>query len=109
MTTRTPLLEPALITVLGYARKGWPVFPVHTENGVGCSCRQADCDRPGKHPRTRNGLLDASTDETQIGAWSQKHPGCNWGVTPGPRSGFFVMDIDPGGEQALTAWESQYG
>jgi len=109
MTERTPLLDSTLVTVLCYARKGWPVFPVHTENGDGCSCGKADCDRAGKHPWTVHGLLDASTDETQIRAWSQKHPGCNWAFTPGPRSGVFVMDIDPGGEQALAEWEKEHG
>jgi Protein of unknown function (DUF3987)/Bifunctional DNA primase/polymerase, N-terminal/Primase C terminal 1 (PriCT-1) len=109
MTERTPVLDPALVTVLGYAQRGWGVFPVHTEDEHGCSCRQANCDRPGKHPKTEHGLLDASTDETQIKAWSQKHPGCNWGITPGPRSGVFVMDIDPGGEQALADWKKEYG
>ena len=117
MTTVTPELLPhrasltasALNDVLGYARRGWPVFPVHTENGNGCSCGRADCDRPGKHPRTMHGLLDAATDEAQIRAWEQKWPGCNWGITPGPGSGIFVMDIDPGGDQALNTWEKEYG
>jgi len=109
MTTRTPLLEPALITVLGYARKGWPVFPVHTENGNGCSCRQADCDRPGKHPRTEHGLKNASTNEDQIRRWAAEWPDSNWGLATGPASGLFVLDRDPGGEASLAALETEHG
>ena len=59
---RTPL-EAAL----AYGRRGWGVFPVHSIRAGRCTCGKLACERPGKHPRTRNGLTDATTDE-QIGA-----------------------------------------
>jgi hypothetical protein len=108
---RGPMLNntTATVPVLGYVRHGWPVFPVHTENGFGCSCGKADCDSPGKHPRTDNGFKDATTDEEQVRRWDAKWPGCNWGVRTGKESGLFGLDIDPGGEQTLAAWQKEHG
>ncbi len=59
------LLEAAL----AYAAEGWPVLPLHTPRGQQCSCGRADCGSVGKHPRTRNGLTDASTDPDTIREW----------------------------------------
>ena len=52
---------------LRYARRGWRVVPMHTtKNGI-CSCEQAEaCERPGKHPRTKHGVKDATTDIEQL-------------------------------------------
>lgn len=69
---QTERLESALL----YATLGWPVLPCHTPdaNGV-CDCpRREACPSPGKDPRTRNGLDDASTDEATIRRW--------WGMWP---------------------------
>lgn len=70
------------------------VFPLHTPIEGGCSCRHADCRNIGKHPRTMNGLKDATTDDEQIQRWWQGWPGANVGVACGP-SGIVVIDIDP--------------
>ncbi len=51
-----------LESALEYASNGMPVFPVHTPTGDGCSCKDSKCSGVGKHPRTRNGLKDATTD-----------------------------------------------
>ncbi len=62
-----PTNEP-LDAALAYARRGWPVLPVHSaEDGGRCTCEKGrECDSPGKHPRTRHGVKDATTDEGQI-------------------------------------------
>jgi hypothetical protein len=66
---------------LGYARRGWPVFP---------------CAPGEKHPATRHGYRDATTDEHQITAWFSC--GADWNLAiatgaPGPD----VLDIDEHG------------
>lgn len=62
---------------LSYARRGWHVFPLHSPDPErGCTCLAGrDCKSPGKHPRTRRGLKDATTDEAQISRWWQRWSG----------------------------------
>lgn len=85
-----------------YARRGWRLFPVHTTvNGV-CTCSKgANCqpDRRGKHPRTKTGLLEGTTDEAQIEQWWRRWPNANIGICTG--SGLVVVDIDSPDQDAL--------
>ena len=73
-TNRTRRLGP---TALFYARQGWPVFPL----------RAGD-----KTPATRNGLHDATVDETAIRQWWTAMPQANIGLVTGVA--FDVLDID---------------
>jgi hypothetical protein len=77
-----------LTAALAYARHGIPVLPVHTPVDGGCSCGRPECDRPGKHPRLRHGLNDASTDPRQIEMWWSRWPEANIGLRTG-----VVMDV----------------
>jgi Bifunctional DNA primase/polymerase, N-terminal len=77
-----------LTAALAYARHGIPVLPVHTPAAGGCSCGRPDCDRPGKHPRLRHGLNDASTDPRRIEMWWARWPDANIGLRTG-----VVMDV----------------
>ena len=88
---------------LAYARDlGWAVFPLHTPTGTGCSCGNVGCDNIGKHPRTPNGVKDATKVRDTIRGWWLKWPNANIGVATGRRSGVVVVDIDGiEGEQAL--------
>ena len=88
-----PLLEAAL----AYARRGWFVLPLHSPTADGCSCRKGDCNSVGKHPRTRQGVKDASSSPVIIQGWWGRWPDANIGVATGPGSGVFVLDVD--GEQ----------
>ena len=97
---------------LAYAAAGFSVFPLHTPDAEGrCSCRR-DCGRDtGKHPRTRNGLTDATTDPDRIARWWNDWPEANVGVATGSGSGVWILDIDPdkSGEATIAALEATYG
>lgn len=84
----SPLLEGALSMAVG----GWSVVPLHTPIDGTCDCRRPGCSSPAKHPRTKNGLSDATTDADQIrrwwGMWSTANIGA---VVP---DGFIVVDVD---------------
>ena len=87
---------------LAYARAGMWVLPLHTPNpGGGCSCRNRECGSVGKHPRTRNGLTDATVDLDRIESWFTMWPNANVGISCGP-SGLVVVDVDPrhGGDES---------
>lgn len=71
---------------------GWHLLPVHSWN-EGCTCGR-DCGSPGKHPRTRNGVKNATSDQSQLREWSGRWPGCNWAVRTGPESDLLVIDVD---------------
>jgi len=83
---------------LYYASIGWNVFPVYEMEGDKCSCGRTDCNSQGKHPRLRDGLTSATTDETLINGWWTVFPNANIGVRTGEISGFLVVDIDGEGE-----------
>ena len=46
-----------------------------------------DCENIGKHPMTKNGVKDATTDLDQIRKWWQRWPNANIGVATGSASG----------------------
>jgi hypothetical protein len=81
MTSPDPNLAAA---ALRYAALGWPVLPLHTPRHDGrCSCGRGECPHPGKHPRSRHGLCDASTNAARIRAWWAAWPDANVGVASG--------------------------
>jgi hypothetical protein len=74
--------ENTLRWALGYASRGWPVFPC----------------RPGsKEPATRHGFRDASTDADRIRSWWRRQPATNLAIATG-RPGPDVLDVDQHGE-----------
>jgi putative DNA primase/helicase len=126
---------------LRYAALGWPIIPVHSptpgDPAKPCSCsrvkcprigrhlchknnckyqdkhlcHQSVCESVGKHPRTKNGVHDASTDEAKIRLWWGTWVDANIGVVTGIGAGFFVLDVDPreGGDKALASLEAKHG
>lgn len=106
----TALGHDVLAAALAYARRGWPVFPLHGMRERFCTCRKADCTSPGKHPITKRGFKDASTDEETIERWWQDHPYANVGVVTGKNSGIAVIDVDGNeGEKSLADLEQRHG
>jgi hypothetical protein len=99
-----------LEAALRYAAWGWPVLPCHEPVRGHCSCGRADCSSPAKHPRTRRGLHDATTDPAQLTDWWQRWPTANVAVRTGADSGIIVLDIDRhrGGIATLAALERKH-
>jgi RecA-family ATPase len=86
--------NPLLAAALGYAERGWPVFPCHWITNERCSCgKQTGCS-PAKHPLTPDGFHGAVTDEEIIQAWWEKYPLANIGIPTGQVSGIAVVDVD---------------
>jgi len=110
MTSNGRVPESMVESALRYAELGWAVFPLHCvifggDGSVRCSCPLgASCGKDtGKHPRTRHGFKDATTDPGVIRAWWARWPDANIGIATGKVSGIFIMDIDPrhGGPASL--------
>ena len=102
---------------LYYAALGLAVLPLHapvaTSTGLRCSCGNADCGSPAKHPIARlapQGLKNASVDASIVTPWFSTS-GRNIGIATGHQSGIVVLDVDPrhGGDESLVALERQWG
>ena len=95
---------------LAYARRGWAVLPCHDPTAGGCSCAIRDCASPAKHPRTRRGLHDATTELRTVKRWWRRWPDANVGLRTGAASGLVVLDVDPahGGEASLAELVDAY-
>lgn len=82
-------IEAALL----YVELGYAVFPLHTVRNGRCTCSKGEeCRSAGKHPRTKNGVKDASTDPQQIADWWQRYPDANIGIAV--PEGVLVLDVD---------------
>lgn len=104
MTATTDDLQGVAIS---YADAGWAVLPLVWTVGGRCVCRGTGC--PGKHPLTRRGVLDATTDPDVIRSWWTRWPQANLGArVPDP---LIVVDVDPrhGGHGTVAAWEAEHG
>src|ERR1700753_3377587 len=102
----TPQFTAPLHAALHYATQGWAVVPLHTPTGRGCSCRRAECGSPGKHPRTRHGVYDATRDLDAVERFWRRWPDANVGIATGR---IVVLDIDgPAGLSGLTELERDH-
>lgn len=91
---------------LAYASSGWAIFPLHSADVGGlevvCTCGASGCTSIAKHPRTRTGVKEATTNVDQIEAWWRSWPDANIGLATGVISGIYVVDLD--GPDAIAAW-----
>lgn len=109
---------PLLAAALAYAARGLHVFPCWELVGSDCACprthrsrdAQGQCGSPGKHPRTPNGVKDATTDPAIIAGWWGRWPKAHVAIAAGA-SGLLVVDVDPrnGGDDSLADLERQHG
>lgn len=87
---------------LALAGQGLPVFQLHHPTQDGCSCGNAPCASPGKHPRTPGWQDKATTDAGQIRTWWTTSPNANIGIRTG--DGLYIVDVDgEKGQRSLTA------
>jgi len=101
---------------LAYAKRGFRVLPLHhpvqvrsrkQPGSVEYSCGDPGCGPVGKHPRTRNGLHDATADPDRLARWWQRWPNANIGLVTGELAD--VLDIDGwAGRAALRGWATQH-
>jgi hypothetical protein len=99
---------------LDHARRGLPVFPLHTAisltaGGYCCSCGRLTCTDAAKHPLSRlapSGCKSATTKEDVIRNWWDVAPQANVGIATGT---VIVLDVDPrhGGDASLAEIEKQ--
>ena len=83
-----------IAAALEYAGHRWRVFPVHSIREGRCTCRTACGRDAGKHPRTCNGVKDATTDERIIRKWWTWWPEANVAIATGRASGMWALDVD---------------
>lgn len=98
-----------LDAALFYARAGLRVFPCHGIRDGACTCGDPACARPAKHPWTRHGLHDATTEESVIIRWWGEMPLANIGLVAADIG--VVLDVDPrnGGDASLDRLIDRYG
>ena len=97
---------------LRYADLGWRAVPVFEVTNGRCACTSGKlCSRPGKHPRTKNGVKDATNDRKVIEQWWRQWPDANIGIATGKVSNIIVVDVDPrhGGRETLEKLHKKLG
>lgn len=116
MAAEQPDATPQAKEALRLAGLGFKVFPCHgiDPRSRRCTCGNARCKSPGKHPRTDNGCTGATRDLAVVAAWWRQWPGANVAVATGLYGGgkhLLVLDNDPrhGGDESLAALEQRHG
>ena len=97
-----------LSAALGYARRGFPVFPLWWIVSGKCACGKCGpgTKNAGKHPVGKlapHGFQDATKDVETVKHWWMEFPNANIGIATGKVSGVSVLDVDPrnGGDNTL--------
>ena len=76
------------------ASAGLPVVPLHGVKGGLCTCGNEYCEQPGRHPRTENGLQDATTDSEEVKQMWGRWPKAKAGIALGAQSRVFALVIE---------------
>jgi putative DNA primase/helicase len=94
---------------IAYAERGYRVLPVHGIDQGKCACLNPACKRPGKHPATPKGVLDASNDVATVKRRFAGPGILNVAIATGKGSGVIALDIDPrnGGDVSYEALKAK--
>ena len=88
---------------LAYVELGLRVLPVHSIGPYRrCTCGDKRCRSKGKHPRTLNGVHDATSDEQTVRAWWSTWPDANVAIATG--RGLLVVDVDDHDRAGYWSW-----
>jgi len=107
--------EPLGAAAVAYASLGYRVLPLHHPIPVSssrnremlCSCGDQNCGAVGKHPLSRHGLNDATSDPSQLARWWRRWPQANIGLVTGYVAD--VLDVDgPAGRAALRRFATDH-
>jgi hypothetical protein len=77
---------------LKYAEAGIPIVPLHGRKNGCCTCGDKHCERPGKHPRTKRDLADATTDPQKIERLWAKRPSAKIGIVTGAPANLIAVE-----------------
>jgi hypothetical protein len=106
----------ALDAALGYALRGWRVFPVHStskahDGSIRCTCGDESCGNVGKHPWVTGWVDRASADRGAVALFWKAKPQANVGVVMGPASGLVDIECDPrnGGDDSFLELVDELG
>lgn len=100
----------ALRFALWYAELGWRVLPVHAIVDGVCTCGDAECNRPAKHPVQADWPALATSDPEVIRETWKRWPWAGVGIATGQASGVVVLDVDgEAGERSLAELVAKLG
>ena len=85
--------NPLLIEALGYAERGWAVFPTREIPSEPFLYKGKMVTRPVKSPYTKDGFRNSSFNEHKIVKWWERYPNAGIGIDCG-RSGLVALDLD---------------
>jgi hypothetical protein len=80
---KSPESDSKASLALRYAEAGCPVIPLHGHKQGRCTCGDPDCTKRGRHPRTKRGIADATTDPDKIKRMWRKWPKAKIGIVVG--------------------------
>lgn len=123
VATLDPVAESLAEAAAHLASRGWRVFPVHSirarvddDGRLACTCGNADCASPGKHPVSTRRVVDHATsdpDEVRrlwgVDKKTKQRPRRNIAGATGANSGVVILDVDAGGAAALAELEKRHG
>jgi hypothetical protein len=93
-----------------YAQAGCLVVPLHGSKRQRCSCGKPDCTAPGRHPRAKGGLADATTDPKVIERWWDKWPDARIGIATGALGKLIALETRGNrGQRSMREMKAEYG